>query len=93
MARKNGLNRKEQILAAKWMTEGIDPSQIAKKFHTTAEVIKRFTQEKMDAAEKRAQDRLKAQNKATTARREKAKVLTEAIEVAGKESANAEEFK
>lgn len=93
MARKNGLNRKEQLQAAKWMTEGIDPKDIAKKFHTTPEVVKRFTQAKLDAVAKKQQERLKAQNKATTVRRAKAKVLTEAMEMTGADAANAEEFK
>ena len=57
MARKMGLNVKEQILCAKWLKEGVDPKQIAKKFKTTAAIVKRFTQEKLDAFKEKSQGR------------------------------------
>lgn len=93
MARKNGLNRKEQLLAAKWMTEGAEPAAVAKRLHTTIAVVKRFTQEKLDAADKAASERAAQQNKVMANKRKKAEILKEAIELTGEEAANAEEFK
>jgi len=93
MARKIGLNRKEQLQAAKWMKEGISAKDIAKKFHTSAEVVKRFTQEKLDEADERARKRAEGQNRVLANKRRKAEVLKEAIELTGKDAANAEEFK
>ena len=81
MPHKVGLNKKEQIQCAKWLTEGIEPQLIAKKFKTSAEVVLRFTQEKMDAAADKANKRAKKMNLVTQNQRKKAEILSEAIEV------------
>lgn len=68
---KAGLNRKEIVQCALWLEEGIKPKDIAKKFSTTVDVVKRFTRAKIDAADKRARNRrvkmaeLKKKNEAT----------------------------
>ena len=99
MARKNGLNRKEQLQAAKWMEEGIAPKAIAKKFRTTETIVKRFTQEKLDAADKAALKRKNAYAKQRQVNQAKAEVLNSALSdldtetQPGANSANAEEFK
>lgn len=81
MARKNGLNRKEQIQCAKALTEGVPAKMVAKKFGTSVEIVNRFTQKKLDEVKKKASDRETAQKKASKARRAKAQVLSEAIEI------------
>lgn len=93
MARKNGLNRKEQLQAAKWMEEGVSPKDIAKKFHTTADVVKRFTRQKMDEKEKELRERAERMNSVRQKKAEKVETLTAALELTGKDAANAEEFK
>lgn len=81
MAHKNGLNRKDQIMCAKWLTEGIPESDIAKQMHTSVAVIKRFTQEKLDAATEKAQKRTTLQNKVSANQRKKAAILKDAIDL------------
>lgn len=81
MTLKMGLNRKEQIQAAKWMKEGVPADAIAKKFSTTTAIVKQFTQENLDKATAKAKARLSALTKAEQARRQKAAVLKEAIEL------------
>jgi len=80
MPHKTGLNRKEQIQCALWLTEGIDPKLIAKKFRTSVDVVKRFTQEKLDEAADKANARAKKMNLITQKRREKAAVVNEALD-------------
>jgi len=75
MARKNGLNRKEQILCAKWLTEKVPVEDIAKKLKTSETIVKRFTQDKLDAAAKRAKARLTDQSKQAEETRKKAALL------------------
>ena len=86
MARKNGLNRKEQVLCAKWLKEGISAQDIAKKFSTSAEIVNKFTQGKLDAAAAKAKDRMETQNKATAQMKKKAAVLNETLEQAKKDA-------
>lgn len=79
MARKNGLNRKEQLLCAKALTDGIKPDLVAKKFKTSVAVVKRFTQANLDAADKKAKDRLTAQKKVAEEQRATAGVIKQVI--------------
>ena len=79
MSFKVGLNRKEQIQCAKWLSEGVPAEAVAKKFHTSADVVKRFTQEKLDEARAKAQKRTEGAVKAATARKQKASVLKAAL--------------
>lgn len=81
MAHKVGLNRKEQIMCAKWLTEGIPAKDVAKKLRTSVDVVKRFTQEKLDAAAEKAKGRLTRQNKVSAAQKKKAAILKEAIDL------------
>lgn len=86
MAHKNGLNRKEQIQCAKWLKEGIPAADLAKKFHTSVSVVKKFTQEKLDEAAKKARDRASKQGKISQNQKAKAAVLTEAIKISKSDS-------
>lgn len=85
MARKNGLNRKEQLLCAKWLTEGIKADLVAKKLGTEVHIVNKFTQEKLDEADDKARKRAADQNRVAQGRRAKAQILTEAINVANEE--------
>lgn len=76
---KVGLNRQEQIQCAKALAEGVDPKAIAKKFRTSEEVVKRFTQEKLDAAKARAKAREDEIKETKEANAGKAAVLREAL--------------
>lgn len=81
MARKVGLNRKEQIQCAKWLTEGVPARDIAKKFKTSPEVVAKFTQKALDEAHKRAADRAAQQGKIAQKQATKAAILKKAIEL------------
>ncbi len=85
MAHKVGLNRKDQILCAKWLTEGIDPKLVAKKLKTSESVVMKFTQEKLDAADEKARARAKKLNMVMQKQRQKAAILSDAIDVSKKE--------
>lgn len=85
MARKNGLNRKEQIMCAKWQDEGIAVKDIAKKLKTSTAVVKKFTQKALDKADAAAKARMSNQNKATQKVRKTAAVLKETLEQTAKE--------
>lgn len=79
MARKNGLNRKDQILCAKWLTEGVAAQDIAKKLKTSVAIVKLFTQEALDTATAKAKARLIAQGKASKKHKETAEVLKKVL--------------
>ena len=79
MARKNGLNQKEQILCAKWLGEKVDPEAIAKKFGVTVAIVNKFTPEKLKAADAAAKKRQQAYIKKQQENRDKAEVLTAAL--------------
>lgn len=79
MACKVGLNRQEQLLNAKWIKEGVSPEDLAKKFHTSVEVVLRFTQEKLDAAANKAKERTVKSAKAAKAQSKKAAILSEVL--------------
>lgn len=83
MARKNGLNRKEQLLCAKWLEEGVEAKDIAKKFSTSVGIVRKFTQKALDKAEAAAKDRMEKQNKATQKKKATAAVLKETLEQTG----------
>jgi hypothetical protein len=74
-----GLNKKQQILCAKWLKEGVNPESIAKKFKTTEEVVLRFTQEKLDTVKEKQKVRLEQQKKYEAEQKAKAAVLTQAL--------------
>ena len=80
MARKNGLNRKEQIQCAKWLTEGISATKVAKKLHTSAAVVKKFTQAGLDKAAANAKDRAEAQGKVAQKQKKQAAVLKKVLD-------------
>lgn len=79
MSFKVGLNRKEQIQCAKWLSEGVPAEAVAKKFHTSVDVVKRFTQEKLDEAAAKAKKRTDGAVRAAAVRKQKASVLKEAL--------------
>lgn len=80
MARKEGLNRKEQIQVKKWLeNEEATPKQIAKKLRTTPEVILRFTPEKQAKAAEAVKEAEEAAKAADAARVEKAKTINAAL--------------
>lgn len=80
MARKVGLNRKEQIQCAKWLSEGVEPKMIAKEFRTSVGVVSKFTQEALDAAADAAAKRAGKQNLIIQKQRKTAAVLKEVID-------------
>lgn len=79
MARKNGLNRKEQILCAKWIGEGVSKDAIAKKLGVTVAIVNKFTPEKLKAADDAAKERQQMYVKRQQENRDKAAVLTAAL--------------
>jgi len=79
MARKNGLNRKEQIVCAKRLTAGVPAKAVAKELKTSVEVVKKFTQAKLDEAAKKAAARQTAAGKVSAAQKEKAAIVKEAL--------------
>ena len=76
---KMGLNRKEQVLAAKWQAEGVKPEAIAKKFGTSADIVKKFTQKALDEAAAKASDRAAKAAKAAKVRQQKAAIVKEVL--------------
>lgn len=85
MAMKVGLNRQEQLRCAKWLEEGIEPSLVAKKLKTSVEVVKRFTQKKLDAAAKKADARAKKMNLVAQNNQKKAAIVKAALAPSGDE--------
>jgi transposase len=79
MARKNGLNRKEQLQCAKALTDGVPAKNIAKKFGTSVEVVKKFTQKALDEAAEKAAKRTSLQGKAAQNMKTKAAIVKEAL--------------
>lgn len=80
MARKNGLNRKEQLQCAKGLAEKIPAEDIAKKFGTSVSIVRRFTQKALDEASKKADERTTKQGKVVKQRRSTAAILKEVID-------------
>ena len=81
MTIKAGLNRKEQVQCAKWLDEGIPAQDIAKKFSTTVDIVRKFTQKALDAAADKAKARTVSQAKTAESNRKQAAVLKEAIDL------------
>ena len=79
MARKNGLNRKEQIMCAKYLDEGVPAKDIAKKFKTSPAIVEKFTQKALDEAKKKAAARSSLQGKVSTKQKEKIAIVKEAL--------------
>lgn len=76
---KQGLNRKDQILCAKWIKEDIPLKKIAKQLGTTVEVIKRFTPEKQEAAQERTKKRNQEAAAKEKSTKEKAKIVNKVL--------------
>ena len=51
--RRAGLNKKDQRTCARLLAAGMPPQVVAKKLYTTPDVVKKFTREKIQAAEQK----------------------------------------
>jgi len=74
---KKGLNRMDVAKYHKWLAQDVPPKAIAKKLHTTVEVLKKLNPEAWKAGEKKrvARDKEVQQEKADN--RQKADILVE----------------